>query len=140
MSSVFFFLFAVFCISCYLFFFCLIRVFCFLFLVCCVVYIVFSFSCLLYCVYRVFLVAIFNRLLSAINVLSSLLNNIFGARLGNHCSHVTVTPNPNVPASVSIKHMEYLVVGFHPEFSPTSINEVYMHRSTYMRMGKPSTV
>ena len=55
-------------------------------------YLLFSFSCLLCCVYRVFLVAIFNRLLSAINVLSSLPNNIFGGRLGNHYWHITVTP------------------------------------------------
>ena len=79
--------------------FCLIRVFCFvfalvcciscfLFLVCCIAYILFSFSCLLfcvylssfsvcYCVYRVFFFLLVTRLLSAINVLSPLSNNIF---------------------------------------------------------------
>ena len=75
----FFFLFAALCISCFL---SLVAVSCFL-----------------------FLVAIFNRLLSAINVWPSLSNNIFGGRLGNHYWHVTVTPN--VPASVSIKHVEW---------------------------------
>ena len=101
-------------IICFFCLFCLIRVFCFvfalvcciscfLFLLCCIVYILFSFSCLLfcvylssfsvcYCVYRVFFFLLVNRLLSAINVLSPLSNNIFWGRLGNHYWHVTISP------------------------------------------------
>ena len=94
----------------------LICVFCFVFGWFAVLCIVFSFSCLLHCVYLVFFLLLVYRVFFIL-----LLFSIACCLLSMYCHRfriislegvweIIITVSPNVPASVSIKHVEWNIV------------------------------